>query len=267
MRQFLFILFFLSTVPAVSQELLSPRSQGMGGLNAIFSGQDAIWANPAGLVQMDEWGMSTVFERRFLLADLNHIGIGGAFSSKSSHFGMTVHQFGSEEFKRQTFGLKYARALHQRLSLGAAVNYLQTRIDEYGNEAAIGFEIGLQSMITEQLLIGTHLVNPIPASYSEDEDLPSIFRFGAAYIPSSNVTVGLELEKDVDFPLRIRTGFEYQASSSLKIRIGYSSEPSQIHFGIGVKIGKMIFVNSALRYHATLGFTPTFGLTYEPKNG
>lgn len=247
------------------QELQTARMQGMGGVTSFVSGQDAIWANPAGLSTSDNWHLTSVFERRFLLTDLNHLGFGGSVSTQSSHFGFSIAQFGMEEFKRQELGFNYARSLHQKLSVGIALNYLQTRIDEYGNEAALGYELGFQSKIIDELLIGTHLVNPIPTSYSDDEDLSSIFRFGAAYIPSQKALVGFEIEKDVDFPLRLKAGIEYSASSSITIRTGYSSEPSQFHLGLGLIVGENLLLDSSMRYHTILGWTPTFGLSYVPK--
>ena len=259
------LLFSIGLLTAANaQQLLTAQAQGMGGQSVFLQGESALFGNPAGLATMENWAAMAAFERRFLLADLDLLGAAAALPTRSGSFGLLVQRFGFEEFVQQKFALGYGRKLARHLLLGGQVDFWQTQIDEYGSTGTLSFELGLQARISEELVLGTHLINPAPVELAEGEDLPTIVRAGAAYQPSKNVTAAFELEKDVDFPLRVKAGVEYRAAPILQLRAGFSSNPGVFHFGLGLHLPKGLRVDTAMRYHQTLGMTPTVGLGYSP---
>lgn len=259
------LFFIFSSYCSFGQDLLTARSQALGGTATFAQNADAALANPAGLVGVENWFASASFERRYLLADLDFIGVAGGFSTASGSFGFAIEQFGFAEFKQQEISIGYGRKLSTKLSIGGKVKYHRIDINEYGSENAIGFELGLQARLSKELLIGTHLLNPIPTNRVSLDDFASIFRVGAAFIPTEKVMVGFELEKDIDFPVRVKAGVEYGATERFDIRAGFSSEMGQVHFGFGLDVSEQISIDTAIRYHQTLGMTPTFGLSMHPK--
>ena len=72
----------------------------------------------------------------------------------------------------------------------------------------------------------------------------------------------IELEKDIDFPLRIRYGLEYQIKDKLYLRIGYSSRPSNFHLGFGIYINDQLMIDVGNKYDQTLGLTPSASIGY-----
>lgn len=205
------------------------------------------------------------FERRFVLADLDLMAVAVALPTRSGTFGLGVQNFGFEEFRQQKIGLTYARPLSKMLYLGGQINYFNTRIPEYGSNGSLTFDLGLQAEISDELVLGAFIGNPAQLEFAEGENLPTVMKFGASYLPSKKVNVGFELEKDVDFPLRVRAGLEYQAAEPLTVRTGFSSDPGTFHFGLGLRLANGLVVDTAMRYHQTLGLTPSVGLRFEGK--
>jgi hypothetical protein len=89
---------------------------------------------------------------------------------------------------------------------------------------------------------------------------------GLAYMPSGKASFALELEKDVDFPLRLKGGVEYRPVEPLFLRAGFGNNPSMVHFGIGLAIGTALNVDLASSYHQTLGLSPSASVSYEKPN-
>ena len=61
---------------------------------------------------------------------------------------------------RDRLGLAYGRKLGSKIDVGAQFNYNGIRIAEYGNAAALSFEIGVIMHLTDKLHTG------IPVSYT-----------------------------------------------------------------------------------------------------
>lgn len=267
MKYFISLIFFCFPLSSIhAQQLLTPQAQALGGQSVHLTGTEALFGNPAGLAQLKSWTATAAFERRFLLADLNLMGAATALPTRSGTFSLAAQNFGFEEFRQQTLALGYGRKLSQRLLLGGQLDFYQTQIEEYGNSGLVSFNIGLQAIISEELTLGTQVINPAPVEVAAGENLPTVFRAGAAYRPSQNVMAAFELEKDVDFPLRVKAGFAYQAAEVLSLRVGFSSDPGQFHFGIGLNISENLIVDTAIRYHQTLGLTPSVGVTFNGNN-
>ena len=70
-----------------------------------------------------------------------------------------------------------------------------------------------------------------------------------------------EIEKDLDYPLTWRTGFEYDVYKNLFFRSGYQLQPNAFYFGIGGK-RKRLGIDYAMRYHFLLGMTHQASAVY-----
>ena len=262
MKAILLNLFLLITVPSFTQTLNAVRSTGMGDLSASIQGVGALFGNQAGLSKINELCFMALTEQRFLLKDLNFSGVGVAIPTSSGTFGAVVTNFGFSEFRQQKIGLSYARKIFHNFSIGAQFDYFQTKIKEYGSSGAATFEIGLQAKLAEPLIIGAHINSPIQAEISAGENLPTIMSLGLMYNISKIASVGVEVEKDVDFPLRIKSGVEYMAVPSLRIRAGFSTEPSSFHLGIGWTAGEHFDIDISNRFTQELGVVPAAGIVY-----
>ena len=71
-----------------------------------------------------------------------------------------------------------------------------------------------------------------------------------------------EIEKDSDRNPIIKGGIEYLLHPSLAIRLGASTNPSLISFGIGYRLSSNFKIDVASSYHQNLGFTPGLSIQY-----
>ena len=262
-----FVAFLLLQLPVViAQNGVSPiggaRSIGMANTGVTFTDVNSLFSNQAGLAMLEQLTVTAFAEQRFQLAELQSVTAGAAIPTNSGTFGVSVNYFGFEDYNEQRAGIAYARKLMDKLSIGAQVLLLNTQIPEYGNKANVTFELGLLAQLLPQLNLGLHLYSPARIELAPDEYLPTVFKLGLSYLPSDNLTILAEVEKDIDYPVRTRIGAEYQLLDALDLRIGAATEPVNLSFGLGYQISKGLSLDIASYYHEVLGFSPAAGITY-----
>ncbi len=139
---------------------------------------------------------------------------------------------------------------------------------------------GIQSISTKsELFQGTTLIlvdecHRIPAkgvgqyrSFISKFKVPIIgltashFRLGTGYKFSKKVIVSVEAEKDIETPVRIRFGTEYELIENLYLRAGMSTKPAEYSFGLGYNF-KNVCLDLAFKNHQSLGFYSHIGLSY-----
>ena len=139
---------------------------------------------------------------------------------------------------------------------------MSTQIAENGSKNFLTFEVGLQSELIENLLIGFHLYNPVQLEIIEDEYLPSIIRAGATYTASKKLLLHVELEKDFDFPFIFKSGVEYALVDDFWLRVGVQTNPTALSFGLGYQMKNGFRFDMASNYHQDLGFSPSIGVGF-----
>ena len=268
MRNALMFLFLLAATTLSAQRgapvLLGARAAAMGNAVVALSGIDGAFANQAGLASLENLTATLTGERRFGLGDIQSFAAAAALPWGKSVFALNLQYYGFEDFNEQKAGLAYARRLSPQLSIGGQFVLLSTRIPEYGNALDLTFELGLQAELLPQLTLGAHLFSPTRVEAAGGEFLPSILRVGAAYQPSAEVAVTLELEKDIDWPARTRGGVEYRIAELLALRVGFATAPASFSFGAGYRVGEQMLIDVGSYYHQILGFTPAISVTYQP---
>lgn len=253
--------------PLHAQSSIAPsggaRGAGMGMVGVVFQDAQSILANQAGMAFL-EAPVATVFgEQRFLLADLRNIGAGLALPAGSfGAFGLSLQYFGMSEYNEQRAGLAYARRLFAGTSIGVQFNAFSSRIPDYGNTLRLNAEVGLQTQLMPRLLLGFHLANPLRTPARGGDRMPAILRAGLGYQTSDKALMTLELEKDMDFPLRAKAGIEYRPAEAVSLRAGVATQPATATLGLGFRLPAGLVFDFAGGYHQFLGFTPSFGLTY-----
>ena len=269
MRKYLLSLFFVGTVLMSFAQNGIPqnagaRGAGMANASLTFTDINSIFTNQAGLGYLEHLSFTAYGERRFLPADgLNSFLFGAAYPHKSiGTIGLSVHYFGYDRYNEQKIGLAYARKLFKRMSIGAQFNYIATRIGGgYGTAHSFTFEIGILAKVTKHFHLAAHAFSPARIELRNGDALPSIFKLGAAYLPSDKVRLTAEIEKDLENPFNGRFGVEYNPISILYIRAGVSTSPLMASFGLGIHM-KGLKIDVATSYHTVLGFTPSLSLTY-----
>jgi len=242
--------------------LAGARSAGLAYNRVLFQDINSTFGNQAGLAFLEGWGLTAQVEQRFIQSDIRSFAFGGAIPSALGTFAASVHYYGVELYNEQRFGLAYARQLFEGFSIGAQFDLISFRIPEYGNKLIPTFELGLQARILPELRMGFHLYNPIRTEVVQEELLPTLIAVAAAYEPSSKVSLMVEVEKDIDRPVRIKGGIEYYVLDILPIRLGGATQPASFTFGFGLHLNGGFRVHTASAWDPLLGFSPALSLDY-----
>lgn len=238
------------------------RGMGMGHTGVVFTDVHSALSNQAGLGMLERPAALFFGEQRFLLADLRSLGAAYATPVSGGAFAVSVQYFGTKEYNEQRTGLAYGRQIFPGTSIGAQINVFTNRIPDYGNTLTLNAEIGLQTQLLPKLLLGLHVANPVQTATRGDDRLPTLLRTGLAYESSDKLLVVFELEKDIDFPLRAKTGFEYRPHEQVFLRLGAATQPASATLGAGYALPGGLTFDFAGAWHSYLGITPAFGLTY-----
>ena len=269
MKKYLKLLFFLFIAFGSYAQNGLPQNAGARGAargNAAicFDDVNAAYANQAGLAFVKDVSFSAYGERRFMAEGLNSYLFAAALPfDKIGTFGLAINYFGFSDYNEQKIGLNYARKLAKNFSLGVQLDYLGTRIPNYGVAHAVTVELGILAKLNEKVSLGAHVYNPVNAKIGPDDRLPTLFSLGLSYEPSKKVFLSAQLDKDIyNHPFIGRFGLEYRPLDAFYIRAGVSAAAlAQASFGIGVNL-QQFKIDFSSSYHQVLGFTPAFSLIY-----
>lgn len=267
MKPFLHVFCLFNVVLIHAQNSASTvagaRGAGMADASVTFADINSAFSNQAGLANLQEFGLMAFAEQRFLVKELQTVSAAAALPMRSGTFAMTIQHFGFEGFNEQKVGVGYARKLIEGLSIGTQILLLNTSIPEYGNKINVTFELGIITQLLPKLQLGAHVYSPVQTELANNENLPTIFKIGLAYLPSQQLTCTGEVEKDIAFPARIKFGFEYQIVKQVVVRTGIATSPTTFAFGAGYRLNNGLALDLASSYHQILGFTPTVGFLYQ----
>lgn len=255
-----------SAVQLPAQSSIAPaagaRGMGMGHTGVVFTDVHSALSNQAGLGMLERPAALVFGEQRFLLAELRSLGAAYAMPVSGGAFALSAQYFGMKEYNEQRIGLAYGRQIFPGTSIGAQINVFTTRIPDYGNTLTLNAEIGLQTQILPKLRLGLHVANPVQTATREGDRLPTLLRTGLSYESSDKLLAVFELEKDIDFPMRAKAGFEYRPHAQVFLRFGAATQPASATLGAGYKLPGGLAFDFAAAWHSYLGITPAFGLTY-----
>ena len=263
----IFILFILSAPLLKAQEVFLPgsRSQSLAGISVSLADCWSIFGNQAGLAQIDRLTIGGSFQNRFLVKELSTNSGLVILPVHSSVFAFSVYQFGEITFRQEKMGIAFARSLSPRLHFGIQFNYYRFFLAEENKTiGSYGVELGFQYQLTDHLLLGIHALNPYQTNrqtFSGKYSYPSQFNVGAYFKVSESFAFVTELQKDLLYPLNIKTGLEYDVLNKLYIRTGISGKPYQLSAGMGFSV-KMLAIDLAVSYNQYLGNSPSVSFQY-----
>jgi len=269
-RIFLMTIFIFSLQFSFCQGWLpmGSRSHALGNASVAI---DDIWAyhhNPANLVAVKKLGFGLSYENRFLLKELQSQGFVVALPLKVGVISLGLQSFGFKNFRTNRLGVGYSMKLAEFLSCGVQLNYHQVRLtDAYGRKDALTAEIGLKANVTDNWKVAFSVFNLTRTKISEfgEDRLTTLMRFGTQYTFSEKVMLVAELEKNIEFPVRFKTGIEYSPIRKLFLRGGFATQPIEISAGLGYRFKEQFQLDIGSAYHQILGWSPNFSLTYQMK--
>ena len=254
---------------AFAHDFISPiggRATAMGGCSVASHGLWAIQNNPAGLANLEKFSFGLYYENRWFLPETAYKSGAVALPTRFGCFGLSFNQFGSSKYNENKFGLAYAKDFGPYFQMGLQLDYLFIHTgNDYGRQSAITFELGIQSQVTQKLRLGTYIFNPVSFRLEQSlnqEKLPIVFRFGAAYQFTKDFVGQCEIEKNTERKgVNLRVGMEYEALKHFYIRAGIQTNPGILSFGLGYSLN-FVRIDAAAQLHQELGASIQIGLVF-----
>lgn len=225
----------------------------------VFSAID----NQAGLAGLNNFSVGINTKNSYLVEGLYSLSAAVGLPTKSGTFGAGLQYKGYEGFTALKANIAYGRKLFENLNIGASVNAYQLSISNYGSTTVVNAQIGLQAKLSQQLLLGANINNPIKISLSEDGQsvLPTTITAGLRYQPSTKTAVYVEGEKNLTEAAIFKGGLSYEIANSFELMIGATSGVDAFTAGLSWQI-KSLQIAFAGNYHTVLGFSPTLSLSF-----
>jgi hypothetical protein len=268
-RVFIFCFpFLLINGFAQGWQPMGSRSMSLGNASVALNDVWAYHHNPAAIVGIKKVAFGISYENRFLLRELQSQGFVVAYPIKRGVISIGGQTFGYNNLRTYRSGLGYAMALTDYLSIGVQLNYHMIRLPQaYGQHQTVTAELGMMAKISENWHVGFSILNLTRnelSAYQEDRYSTSL-RIGSRYHVSKKVLVLGELEKNVDFPLRFKSGIEYEPTENLYIRGGFGTAPIEFSFGFGYHWKGIYKLDVGSAYQQIIGWSPNVSFTVQLK--
>lgn len=268
MKKTFFILSAVLICQAASGQVLPQVGARSGGLANTSLCLDDVWSvynNPGAFGMVKKSSAGLAYENRFLLRELNTQALVVAYhTEKSGNFGLHFQQYGFDLYREMQGGLTYGLSLAPNFSMGVSMNYHRIRLAEnYGSANVFSGTFGLMYQLNKDLQLGVRIQNISRSKLAafNDERMPTTLAIGGRFLFSEKASWSFEAEKDLVYPINIKSGLEIQAHDILVVRLGVNSFPFQSAFGIGLHVGSFSFDLDA-QWHTQLGISPGGALTY-----
>ena len=243
--------------------------KSMSMANASVCNND-VWGfhnNPGALGDVEKISVGISYENRFLLRELQSQGIAMAIPLKIGVISFGGQLYGYNQFRSYKAGLGYSLKLADKFYAGVQLNYQGLQLAQnYGSVNSMTAEVGVYGKVTDNWKVGIAIFNLGRSKLSDfqDDRFSTIMRIGTSYTFSEKVMLSAEFEKDLDNPIRFRTGLEYQVIENFFVRGGFATAPVELTLGFGYQF-KEIQLSLGSAYHQVLGWSPHFSFVFQSK--
>lgn len=240
------------------------RSAAMAGADVALKDFWSLRNNQAGLAYLDGISFGLYYENRFGLDELAYQSFGFAVPTSRGTLAATANYYGNEDYHESALGLAYGVQLLENLSIGIQLDYLSTYANTVPevNYQAITFEGGILYDISDDIVIGVHLYNPLEVEMESDVDteiVPAAYSVGSVITLSDGLLVSAEMQKVMDRRESFRIGAEYEVVKKTFLRAGVGTHPGIFSFGFETA-WKKVQLQIAASNHEVLGFSPMVSL-------
>jgi hypothetical protein len=191
----------------------------------------------------------------FGIRELQTVSSCGTFSLAGGPVSLSVEQFGFDLYKEFCVTAGFGRTIAKGISGGLALEWRKTAIKGYGTSHSFVVAAGWVVELSEELHMGFAGDNILGETIGNlRQPLPQKVAMAISYQPLSDLLFVLEGEKDTKHPMTARTGLEFSALESLRLRMGVAHDPNIVSAGISIQYGGAEFGYAAFG-HAQLGWT------------
>jgi hypothetical protein len=204
---------------------------------------------------MEESEIGAGFDHRYGIQELSTVDLALGWKTNFGTIGLGMSRFGGKLFNQQQLGLGFSNTLGI-VSLGLKVDWQQTHIEGFGSGNALILSMGGVAELGPKFFLGANFTNLNRAKLSQNNEqrLPTLVQMGISYLPSENLKILAELEKDIELDPIFKAGVEYQLKKWIYLRTGISSNPARLSFGLGLRKDQFGF-DYAYGQNSSLGRT------------
>jgi hypothetical protein len=240
---------------------MGAKSWGIGNATVAIADNYSVFNNPAGLGFLKDNFASASYHARYGISGLQTLSLSGNYNTKLANVGLAIERFGDKLYNEQKLGLALAKSTN-RVSLGLKVSYFQAAIENFASKNTLLTEFGVITKLSSKVQMGFHAYNLTGAKLFASQRIPTVLRLGVSYAPTKQILLVTEAEKDIEFPMLIKAGLEYQIVNNFYLRTGITSKLNNAHFGFGFQSKQFIF-DYAASSHSALGFSHHLTISYQ----
>ncbi len=253
--------------PAIVNRQPGARSAALSSATVALPGIESVFHNPAGITSLKHTSVTLYYESLFLLKEFPLMACGVIIPTNSGSFGFGFQRLGNTIYQEGKAKIAYSKTLGDHIYAGIGFDYLYEKMPENRDlSSAFTVEGGVMGCISEQLMAGVFIFNPVQAKMNfpgGKTEIPPGGEAGFAWFPHSTLVLCGELEKVRNQPARVRTGVEYTPDEAISFRCGVYGAPLTFSMGSGFQFRRFRF-DIAFSYHDALGLTPRAGISWIP---
>lgn len=250
-----FVIFYV----LASFEFVEPGgvSTSMVVTCALVSPQNAVFANPAMLAQLNGYDLSFSCTQPYAVAGLTSSQI-AVNLKKPVNLGLGVMGLGTEGYEEATLSLGTAFSFSPELSYGFALQGLYLSVAGYGRDLVPAFDLGVV-WNKQKYSVGFVIDNLNQPRNSAGDELPAKIGLGAVVKPAGNLKLALDVIREKNLGERLSAGAEFELVPLFALRLGFGTNPFLVAIGAGA-VYKSVRVDYACRFHPRLKETHLIGL-------
>ena len=212
------------------------RSQGLGNSKMNLSDAWGYFNHIGALDRLESTEIAAGYDLRFGLKELSTFSLASGIKTDFGTIGLGISRYGGELFNQHLIGAGFSNTIGI-MSFGAKIDWLQTQIEGFGTGNSFLISLGGKAELGPKTFFGANFsnINRARFSNSTEQRVPTLIQMGISYLPSSTVSLFVEVEKEADSPAFLKAALEYLPSEWLVLRTGVSSTPSRVSFGFGLR--------------------------------
>jgi hypothetical protein len=213
---------------------MGARSSGLSHASSCLKDEWSLFNNVAGLADLKKTAASFTYDTQPGFAPFNKMASVFSMPISPGVAAVGFFRFGDELYNEQVLTIGFANT-YGLASLGVKVNYIQYTASGFGSKGVFSVSFGGIAKVAEKISVGAHVINinQPDISKNENEKLPTILVLGIGAQITTQAFFATELEKDLDHPLKWKTGIEYKPFKNFAARTGFSINPGMLFFGFG----------------------------------
>ncbi len=262
---------------------LSTRAAALSGaFTAISNDENALYFNPAGLVNVRMGAVALNHAEWFEDVRMDNILFGYNFDRRFgvglsvAHLWMEPIQ-GKDDFGQPTenidvsssvLNLGFGYKVHPSFYTGVSIKYFRDDLGDYEADG-VAVDLGFYMYTLIRGLTFGAVVQNIGGGVQYDireEKIPLSYRAGLAYKPFGvPIHFALDAVKSVDADFRFILGLEYTYAEMFTLRAGNRFQPQEMlepSFGAGLKLQRQYLFDYTFYQHSNLGATHRIGFTF-----